>query len=61
MIVLPLAEDFWDEKDELREMVGDSGEELGDGSVRVESAVEMVVVGDESVDSDLNVFEDLRR
>ena len=31
--------------------MGDSGDELGDGSVRDESSVEMVVVGDESVDS----------
>lgn len=33
--------------------VGDSGEELGDGSVRVESTVEIVVVGDDSAESDL--------
>ncbi len=31
--------------------MGDSGDELGDGSVRAESRVEMVVVGDESADS----------
>lgn len=30
---------------------GDSGEELGEGSVSEESMVEMVVVGEESVDS----------
>lgn len=30
---------------------GDSGDELGDGSVKVESTVEIVVVGDDSVDS----------
>ena len=30
---------------------GDSGDELGEGSVREESMVEMVVVGEESVDS----------
>ena len=34
--------------------VGDSGDELGDGSVR-ESMVEMVVVGEESVDSKVDV------
>ena len=61
MTVWPLEEDFCDEKDAFREMVGDSGDELGEGSVRVESAVEMVVVGEESVDSDLNVFDDRRR
>lgn len=34
--------------------VGDSGEELGEGSVtEAESSVEIVVVGDESVDSEL--------
>lgn len=33
--------------------VGDSGDELGDGSVSEESNVEIVVVGDESVESDL--------
>ena len=42
-------------------MFGDSGEELGEGSVRVESTVEMVVVGDGSVDSDLVVAEDALR
>lgn len=43
-----------DEKEDKGNIVtGDSGDELGDGSVRAdESAVEMVVVGDESVDSD---------
>ena len=30
---------------------GDSGDELGDGSVKVESTVEIVVVGEDSVDS----------
>lgn len=34
--------------------VGDSGDELGDGSVR-ESMVEIVVVGEESVDSKVEV------
>ena len=34
--------------------MGDSGEELGEGSVR-ESIVEMVVVGEESVDSKVDV------
>ena len=33
---------------------GDSGDELGDGSVR-ESMVETVVVGEESVDSNVDV------
>ena len=32
--------------------VGDSGDELGEGSVSDESRVEIVVVGEESVDSD---------
>lgn len=43
-----------DEKEDSGMMVtGDSGDELGEGSVREdESAVDMVVVGDESVDSD---------
>ena len=41
--------------------VGDSGEELGDGSVSEESNVEMVVVGEESVESDLYVEEEPRR
>ena len=43
-----------EEKEERgRMMTGDSGEELGDGSVRAdESAVDMVVVGEESVDSE---------
>lgn len=31
--------------------VGDSGDELGEGSVRAESRVDMVVVGDDSADS----------
>ena len=31
--------------------LGDSGEELGEGSVREDSMVEMVVVGDDSTDS----------
>lgn len=31
--------------------MGDSGDELGDGSVSAESRVDMVVVGDESADS----------
>lgn len=35
--------------------VGDSGDELGDGSVSDESIVEMVVVGDESADSNVEV------
>ena len=35
-------------------VVGDSGEELGEGSVR-ESIVEIVVVGEESVDSKVDV------
>lgn len=39
--------------------VGDSGEELGEGSVR-ESMVEIVVVGEESVDSKVDV-ESLRK
>lgn len=34
--------------------VGDSGEELGDGSVSDESNVEIVVVGDESADSNVD-------
>ena len=44
---------------------GDSGEELGEGSVRDESMVDIVVVGEESVDSKvdaeslLNVGEEL--
>lgn len=44
----------FEEKEERgRMMTGDSGDELGDGSVRAdESAVEIVVVGDESVDSE---------
>lgn len=41
--------------------VGDSGDELGDGSVSEESNVEIVVVGDESVESDLKVEEEPRR
>lgn len=43
-----------DEKEDKGNIeTGDSGDELGDGSVRAdESAVEMVVVGDESVDSE---------
>lgn len=43
-----------DANDDSGNMVtGDSGEELGEGSVRAdESAVDMVVVGDESVLSD---------
>ena len=40
---------------------GDSGEELGEGSVMLESTVETVVVGDGSVDSDLVVAEEPRR
>ena len=31
--------------------LGDSGEELGEGSVREDSMVEIVVVGDDSTDS----------
>ena len=44
----------FDEKEDRGSMMtGDSGDELGDGSVRAdESAVEIVVVGDESVDSE---------
>jgi len=43
--------------EELREdigskEVGESGDELGDDSVSVESTVDMVVVGEDSVDSD---------
>ena len=34
---------------------GDSGGELGEGSVREDSMVEMVVVGDESTDSNVEV------
>ena len=41
--------------------LGDSGEELGDGSVREESTVDMVVVGEESVDSVLIVTPESRR
>ena len=41
--------------------VGDSGDELGDGSVSEESNVEIVVVGEESVESDLQVEEEPRR
>ena len=43
-----------DENDESGSIVtGDSGDELGEGSVKAdESAVEIVVVGDESVDSE---------
>lgn len=53
---------FSDEKDESgNDKVGDSGDELGDGSVSVESRVDIVVVGDESEDSDLKVLEELRR
>lgn len=41
---------------DLKEVIGsrevaDSGEELGDGSVRAESMVETVVVGEDSADS----------
>lgn len=35
--------------------VGDSGEELGDGSVSDDSTVDIVVVGEESVDSNVDV------
>lgn len=44
----------FDENEERgRMMTGDSGDELGDGSVRAEeSTVDIVVVGDESVDSE---------
>ena len=38
--------------------VGDSGDELGDGSVSDESTVEIVVVGEDSADSD---FKEPRR
>ena len=42
-------------------VTGDSGDELGDGSVKAdESAVEIVVVGEESVDSDACVDMELR-
>ena len=41
--------------------LGDSGEELGEGSVNEESTVEIVVVGDDSVESVLRVFVDARR
>ena len=41
--------------------LGDSGEELGEGSVRDESTVEIVVVGEDSVESVLRVFVDARR
>lgn len=42
-------------------VTGDSGDELGDGSVKAdESAVEIVVVGEESVDSDACVDVELR-
>lgn len=41
-----------DLKDAIGSMdVADSGEELGDGSVRAESMVEIVVVGEDSADS----------
>lgn len=41
-----------DLKDAMGSMdVVDSGEELGDGSVRAESMVEIVVVGEDSADS----------
>ena len=41
--------------------LGDSGDELGDGSVKEDSTVEMVVVGEESVDSVLTVVPESRR
>ena len=41
--------------------LGDSGEELGDGSVNDESTVEIVVVGDDSLDSECNVADEPRR
>lgn len=52
--------------EELREdigsrEVGESGDELGDDSVSVESTVDMVVVGEDSVDSVRMVFEESRR
>ena len=52
--------------DELRDVTGsrlfgDSGDELGDGSVRVESTVDIVVVGEDSVDSDGSVAIESRR
>ena len=34
--------------------VGDSGGELGEGSVREDSMVEMVVVGEDSTDSNVD-------
>lgn len=45
---------LWEEKEESGMIeIGDSGDELGDGSVNdEESAVEMVVVGEESVESE---------
>jgi hypothetical protein len=51
---MPKRPDAIDENDDSGKIVtGDSGEELGDGSVNAEeSAVDIVVVGDESVDSD---------
>lgn len=47
---------FDEKEDRGRMTTGDSGDELGDGSVRAEeSAVDIVVVGDESVDSEFCV------
>lgn len=39
--------------------LGDSGDELGEGSVSVVSVVDMVVVGDDSTDSNI-AFESFR-
>lgn len=45
-----------EKQDNGRIVTGDSGDELGDGSVNAEdSVVEIVVVGDESVDADVCV------
>ncbi len=47
--VAPAFMDFNEERGDSD--IGDSGEELGDGSVIDESTVEIVVVGEDSVDS----------
>ena len=61
------APDFgWVNIEELNDEIGrrspgDSGDELGEGSVRVESTVEIVVVGEDSVESDGSVVLESRR
>ena len=44
-----LKDDFGDAES------GDSGDELGEGSVREDAVVEMVVVGEDSLDSNVEV------